>query len=593
MKPEVGALGESTASTTDLRWWRREYAKSVQNTKRLNGVKPDAGLLFDLLMAPDDEKFKEKPAGISSMLFYHAAIIIHDIFRTNRTEMKKSGASSYLDLASLYGEGVPHGVGNQALLRLEHSIPKDPSVHIKPALNAGSSICPTYTVGRAVLSDAVIIIRSDRFNTIDFTIYNLTSWGYNEIQQDYMTMVGSMLYKLIQRGLPGWFPFNSITVMQPMYTKQANEKTAKELGTFDQFTTDDPTPPRKLVVLKSSAAIKQVSENTKQFPVPWLPAMNSIFPGKKDYNWYMLSGTDAKNHENRVSITKALSKATNLHEAIHDCIECVGKQLIEKEFFKLKEERHQLYIIRDIAIPLNAQMLTDLFYLGLRTDENPEGTLGTAELYKHLLNTRICKLVTEVKLGRGLGLGVILALSNTVTRKAYIKKGSPRAVGLLLVGELLNQGNPVYRVVDTLWLTVFGGVGVPVTAFYEVLAFFLNPENISIWSRLSPKRVKMQLSMYMLQKGSVSRLLSMPCVLRRKQLSMKARRSSQRQDKIQRRSKTLNKFDPYRNTEYVPAFGYGMHECFGREIALAFVAGLVKLAADVKQLRPAPGQKTI
>ncbi|KAH8197888.1 hypothetical protein TruAng_007940 [Truncatella angustata] len=494
MKPEVGALGESTASTTDLRWWRRE------NTKRLNGVKPDAGLLFDLLMAPDDEKFKEKPAGISSMLFYHAAIIIHDIFRTNRTEMKKSGASSYLDLASLYGEGVPHGVGNQYSQRPKRA---------------------------AVLSDAVIIIRSDRFNTIDFTIYNLTSWGYNEIQQDYMTMVGSMLYKLIQRGLPGWFPFNSITVMQPMYTKQANEKTAKELGTFDQFTTDDPTPPRKLVVLKSSAAIKQVSENTKQFPVPWLPAMNSIFPGKKDYNWYMLSGTDAKNHENRVSITKALSKATNLHEAIHDCIECVGKQLIEKEFFKLKEERHQLYIIRDIAIPLNAQMLTDLFYLGLRTDENPEGTLGTAELYKHLLNTRICKLVTEVKLGRGLGLGVILALSNTVTRKAYIKKGSPRAVGLLLVGELLNQGNPVYRVVDTLWLTVFGGVGVPVTAFYEVLAFFLNPENISIWSRLSPKRVKMQLSMYMLQKGSVSRLLSMPCVLRRKQLSMKARRSSQ------------------------------------------------------------------
>lgn len=42
------------------------YAKSVRNTKRLAGVKPDPGLLFDLLMARDDNTFKENPAGVSS-----------------------------------------------------------------------------------------------------------------------------------------------------------------------------------------------------------------------------------------------------------------------------------------------------------------------------------------------------------------------------------------------------------------------------------------------------------------------------------------------------------------------------------------------
>ena len=46
------------------------YAKSVRTVKRLAGVKPDPGLLFDLLMArgDDDKSFKENPAGISSML---------------------------------------------------------------------------------------------------------------------------------------------------------------------------------------------------------------------------------------------------------------------------------------------------------------------------------------------------------------------------------------------------------------------------------------------------------------------------------------------------------------------------------------------
>ncbi|MEC4630612.1 hypothetical protein VSS86_23055, partial [Bacillus safensis] len=42
------------------------YAKSVRNLKRLHGIKPDAGQLFDLLMAREKNDFKENPAGISS-----------------------------------------------------------------------------------------------------------------------------------------------------------------------------------------------------------------------------------------------------------------------------------------------------------------------------------------------------------------------------------------------------------------------------------------------------------------------------------------------------------------------------------------------
>jgi hypothetical protein len=82
------------------------YAKSVLTSKKLHGVKPDPGLLFDLLMSRDEDTFKENPAGISSILFYHASIIVHDIFRTNRTNNNISDTSSYLDLAPLYGSSL-------------------------------------------------------------------------------------------------------------------------------------------------------------------------------------------------------------------------------------------------------------------------------------------------------------------------------------------------------------------------------------------------------------------------------------------------------------------------------------------------------
>lgn len=36
----------------------------------------------------------------------------------------------------------------------------------KPAMEPGHGICITYTVGRAVLSDAVTLVRGDRFNTL-------------------------------------------------------------------------------------------------------------------------------------------------------------------------------------------------------------------------------------------------------------------------------------------------------------------------------------------------------------------------------------------------------------------------------------------
>ncbi|KAI1650500.1 heme peroxidase [Daldinia loculata] len=894
------------------------YAKSVRNTKRLAGVRPDPGLLFDLLMARDDEHFKESPAGISAMFYYHATIIIHDIFRTSRTDMNISDTSSYLDLAPLYGsslkdqleirtmkegklkpdtfhekrllgqpagvnvmlvlysrfhnyvadillkinengrftlecrpdaspedkacaiakqdhdlfntarlitgglyinislhdylraitnthhsnsdwtldprvqidkqfdgEGTPRGVGNQvsaefnllyrfhsciskkderwindfflklfpgrepselenvswtelgqALLTFENNTPKDPSLRtfdglerqadgtfkdedlvrilkeamddpagvfgartipkalkvvevlgiiqgrkwqvaslnefreffglkkwdkftdinsdpeianlleklyadpdmvelypglmiedIKPVRNTGCGIQPTYSLGRAVLSDAVTLVRSDRFNTLDYNVSNLTSWGYNEVQQDNKTLGGSMAYKLIQRGLPGWFPYNSVAVMQPFYTKKANTAIAKELGTIDQYTQNDPQPPRKPVVLLTSSAIEQVLSKHTEFLIPWASPLNDLFLGKKDISWYMLAGDKPENEANRTNMLKAMSKVPDISGAIQRFVESAGSKLIQKETFQLKKGLNQIDLIRDVAVPLNAQLLADLFYFDLKTDENPNGSLGAAELYEHLLDIRIWgvnnndpgqawnrrrkaqesakiiidttrKLVDDV--ARSQHILLLSVVSDTIGRKASLKQGSLRSCGYKLVEQLLDHDN-AERVTDILWLTAFGGIGVVVTVFYEIMEFFLRKENASIWAEIQA----------LAQKNDNDTIRAYVLEAQRLTTTQRTMRVATKADELEGKKiqpgnyvilllgeagrnpsdvPNPSKFDPKRERGPVSPFSYGQHECLMTHLIPIFLAGLVKLAADLKQLRPAPGQ---
>lgn len=78
------------------------YAKTVPSKTHPLGALPDPGEIFDRLMARE-EGGRNSESGLSSMLIYHATIIIHDIFRTNDKDKNISDISSYLDLSPLYG----------------------------------------------------------------------------------------------------------------------------------------------------------------------------------------------------------------------------------------------------------------------------------------------------------------------------------------------------------------------------------------------------------------------------------------------------------------------------------------------------------
>ncbi|KAI9690830.1 MAG: hypothetical protein M1822_008449 [Bathelium mastoideum] len=898
------------------------YAKAVRTEKKLHAVKPDPGLLFDLLMARDNSTFKENPAGISSMLFYHATIIIHDIFRTNRVDTNISDTSSYLDLAPLYGSsredqlkirtmsrgllwpdtfherrllaqppgvnvmlvmysrfhnyvadilfkinegnrfaepdknvldkdeleaaerkldedlfqtarlivgglyvnislhdylrgltnahhsdttwtldprvsidkhfdgnGVPRGVGNQVsaefnllyrfhsviskrdekwlndflkgevfknesqplekltpmqliegLYKFERQIPDEPKernfAHLKrdkngyfndeemvkilkesiedpaglfgarmvpkalrvveilgilqarkwqvaslnefrdffglkrhetmedinpdpkiadilrslydhpdmvelypglfleegkPAMNPGCGGCPPYTVGRAVFSDAVTLVRSDRFYTLDYTAATLTNWGITEVAQDYKTLGGSMLYKLIQRAFPGWFPYNSLHVMQPMFTRKMNEQIATEIGTIKQYTRANPARPPVPVILESHSIIRKVLTDQNCFGVPWLAALNDLFPGEKDYSGFMLGGDAQINTVQRNLVGDVIYGPPEFKSLLASFVVEAAEGYLSAEQFNVGGSAEQIDILRDVAIPVNAHMLASLFCLDLKSQENPLGSLTIADLYKHLINVRIwgfnnndpgmawrrrawaqegAAVLTKttrtmiegiaVESGRK---GLLRWLFGRSPRPSRTKAGSLAWYGCHVAEELMAAGKTENEVADIFWLTALAGVGVPVNVFTEVMKFFLDSGNEQIWSKIQD---------FAAQKTAQADRLLREYVLEAQRLT-----SSQRNLRICKQTTTIEgqSFKPgdpvvcllgpacmdksvvENPTEFRPGrpgsaymhFGYGPHECLGREVALTYVVSMVKVCAGLKNLRRAPG----
>ncbi|KAI1800009.1 heme peroxidase [Daldinia bambusicola] len=86
--PQLGAAGST-------------YARSCRPGIVPLGAMPDPGLIFDSVMKRT--KYRKHPNNVSSVLWYWATIIIHDLFWTDHNDMSKTKTSSYLDLSPLYG----------------------------------------------------------------------------------------------------------------------------------------------------------------------------------------------------------------------------------------------------------------------------------------------------------------------------------------------------------------------------------------------------------------------------------------------------------------------------------------------------------
>ncbi|MCJ1465542.1 hypothetical protein MMC07_004160 [Pseudocyphellaria aurata] len=90
-----------------------------------------------------------------------------------------------------------------------------------------------------IFNDAVTLVRSDRFYTVDWNVGSLTSWGMHEVTADPQVLNGSVFHRLFQRAFPGYLKFNSVHLWQPLFTPRKNIELAKQQGDISSLDISD------------------------------------------------------------------------------------------------------------------------------------------------------------------------------------------------------------------------------------------------------------------------------------------------------------------------------------------------------------------
>ncbi|KAL8708190.1 MAG: hypothetical protein Q9220_006860 [cf. Caloplaca sp. 1 TL-2023] len=251
------------------------------------------------------------------------------------------------------------------------------SEEAKEPMVPGVGICPTYTISRAVLSDAVALVRGDRFYTIDYNTKNLTNWGYSEVQYNLNIEQGCMISKLILRGLPNSYKPDSIYAHYPMTIPSENRKIMRSLQREQDYSWDRPSyiPPR--VDLTSHAGAKYMLERGQEFNVTWGEALGFLM-GKGGLD-FMLSGDSKFHTQQNKTMGKALYRE-NWHQSIKEFYEYTTLKLLHQKSFKVAGV-NMVDITRDVGNLAHIHFAANVFSLPLKTEETPHGVFSEQELF--------------------------------------------------------------------------------------------------------------------------------------------------------------------------------------------------------------------
>jgi hypothetical protein len=179
----------------------------------------------------------------------------------------------------------------------------------------------------AILSDAVSLVRGDRFFTVDYTPKNLTNWGFAESNYDLTVNQGQVIYKLFLNAFPNHFKGNSIYAHFPFVVPSENAEILKRLNTAGQYDWSKPQRVPDLVVIDSYKAAVKILDDKETFKVTWGPAIEYLVQHPKE-NYgvdYCLAGDKPANSESRKIVMNALYPK-NWHDEVKKFYEHVSRK---------------------------------------------------------------------------------------------------------------------------------------------------------------------------------------------------------------------------------------------------------------------------
>ncbi|KAI5797521.1 heme peroxidase [Peziza echinospora] len=253
----------------------------------------------------------------------------------------------------------------------------------KPRMDPGMAICGPYTVTKAILSDAIALIRGDRFATIDYTTSKLTNWGFKEVESDCAILGGARMHQLILNAFPGFFKPNSVYALQPFYTSKRNKEIFDSLGTTHLFDFSRPQKGPKAVPVSGHAGITSVFADTKKF-VP----VQQISPA----DLFQLSAEGISNLKSGGALVRAALGNTETRNKNKDqfrqTIEEYTSTALQREKQPLGKD-WMIDIVASVGNSVPLYFTSALLGLPLKTEHNPNGSYNSAELFDALCDVNL------------------------------------------------------------------------------------------------------------------------------------------------------------------------------------------------------------
>jgi linoleate 8R-lipoxygenase/9,12-octadecadienoate 8-hydroperoxide 8R-isomerase len=361
----------------------------------------------------------------------------------------------------------------------------------------GSGLCANYTTSRAILSDAVTLVRGDRFYTVDYTPKHLTNWAFNEINYDTSVDEGAVFYKLALRAFPNHFQGNSVYAHFPFVVPHENKKIMTSLGKADVYSFDRPSykpPPR---MINSHAACMSILADKETFAVTWGKKLEFILSrdGHSYGGDFMLSGDRQPNVQSRKMIGNALYRDKWKSE-VRSFYEQITLQLLQRKSYKIAGV-NQVDIVRDVSNLAQIHFCAHIFSLSLKTDSNPRGVFTEQELYQIMALVFTC-IFYDVEVTKSFQLEqasrkvaqqlgeLVMANVELVNKSGFIadivnrlhRHDSLTDYGVHMIQRLLDSGLPPKEIVWTHILpSASSMVANQAQLFIQCLDFYLEPEN--------------------------------------------------------------------------------------------------------------------
>ncbi|KAI0695351.1 heme peroxidase [Cerioporus squamosus] len=249
----------------------------------------------------------------------------------------------------------------------------------KPVI-PGAGLCPSYTISRAILSDAIALTRGDRFFTADYTPFNLTAWGFADCQRDPNGPGnGSMLGRLIMRTLPSEYPSDSTYAWFPLLTPTFMRKILGDLGWTNTYDLKRPTGVPQVQELVAYADVQAVLKDEVNFGTGFAERLEGIVHGS---GFFIASTDPAKATREQRGLLKALVGSQGAEDDIKAFFYEKTRELMQSEACRsVGTSVRTVDVVRDVLKVVPIYWACDLAGIRLKTKTDDEGDYTAKELF--------------------------------------------------------------------------------------------------------------------------------------------------------------------------------------------------------------------